>query len=222
MRYQGSLLRMPGSFIGYAVALTLDQLDRLVLWQNCSEDWAFPVRDRPNAENGWKRGLPDAQRVDATALEFPRDPRMDVSITREGFVVVPRGSILGLLSHRMGFHGYTQVYEGDVYIVGQYRISDGWIAIYTAVNVLALTMAWFLPLPLVLHAITEKGAQYIDLFARPGELVAVILFITLVVLVTSLAAGSLIVFLRIKGFLNRLLNLPDRKRLTEFLEGLSI
>jgi hypothetical protein len=213
---------MFGNLMARAVAEVLDILGQLVLWQNCTENWVFPVRDRSAGENVWKRSLPNGQRIDATALALPKDSKVAVIATPGGFSVVPRRSALRPVVKPMGFYGHVEIHDGDIYIVGQYRVSDGWLALYTAVNILILCGAWFIPLPLVMRSVTEQGAAYIDLFSRPGELLAVSLFVMLVIFVLSLGAGAAFLFFRTNGFINKVLNLPERREITGYLNELCI
>jgi len=213
---------MLGNLAGQAVACALELTDQLVQWESCSEEWVFRFKEWPEGAYDGRRVLPNAQHVAATALRFPQDATMDVTMTRDGFVIVPRKPLFGPLIHKMGFYGHAQVSDGDVCVVGQYRISDGWIAIYTALNLVILTIAWFLPLPYIMHEVVEKGAGYADLMTRPGEIMALVLFVSLVVFVLSLMAGSVILFIRTRGFINRTLNLPERHRVQQFLEGLAL
>lgn len=213
---------MFGRLIGPGVACVLQQLERLVQWQSCAESWVFPVSDRPNGENAWKHALADGRLVDATSLAITRDPKMLATVSPAELVVMPATPVFRPVFHKMGFHGHVEMYEGNAYLVGEYRISDGWVALYTALNALVLIGAWFVPLPLIMRAVTEQGAAYSDLFTRPGEFLAVTLFVILVLFVLSVLSGALFLCLRFIGFINRLLNLPERRQLTGFLTQLRI
>ncbi|MEX2614846.1 MAG: hypothetical protein WD767_02005 [Alphaproteobacteria bacterium] len=213
---------MFGRLIGPGVACALQLLEQLVQWQNCTEFWVFPVSDRPDGENSWKRALADGRLIDATALAITRDPKIETTASPGELVVNPAASIFRPVFHRMGFHGHVEIFDGNAYLVGEYRISDGWIAFYTALNAVVLIVAWFVPLPLIMRAVTEQGAAYSDLFTRPGEFVAVALFVILVLFILSVISGALILCLRCIGYINRLLNLPDRRKLTGFLAQIRI
>ncbi len=208
---------MFGRLIGPGVARALQLLDQLVQWQNCSEFWVFPVNDRPDTDNGWKHMLSDGRLIDATALAITRDPKMMATVSPQGLVVIPATPVFRPLLHKMGFYGHVETFDGSIYLVGEYRISDGWIALYTALNAVVLIAAWFIPLPLIMRAVTEQGAAYSDLFTRPGEFFAVVLFVILVLFVMSVLSGALFLCLRCLGFINRLLNLPERRELAGFL-----
>lgn len=213
---------MFGRLIGPGIACVLQLLEQLVQWQNCSELWVFPVGDRADGENVWKRALADGRLIDATALAITRDPKIVAMASPGELVVIPAASVFRPVFHRMGFHGHVEIFDGNAYLVGEYRISDGWIAFYTALNAVVMIAAWFVPLPLIMRAVTEQGAAYSDLFTRPGEFVAVALFVVLVLFVLSVLCGALFLCLRCIGFINRLLNLPDRRKLTGFLSQIRI
>ena len=116
---------------------------RLLDWQLCSEEWAFPVFGDRHRIRKYRYKPIDGEEVDAKFLEFPSGHPVNIEITQDGFIAKPvNPTSLWVGAAKMLFQGCAEMRGDDTYIVGTYRMPH-YIRAFQAVwsgGVLAITL----------------------------------------------------------------------------------
>lgn len=149
----------------------INNFNRLVDWQMCSENWAYAVHNKFSTPYEVLSINKGGDRIDPRLLHFPSNPFVEITIENLEFSAKPFRITGQAFAWTMHFEGHAEIRDGSVYIVGKYTSPHrfkGLISCWNCFVISIALMALIFAIPISAFFIWEENNTLYGLLLSPA------------------------------------------------------